>query len=505
MRRFTLAATLLFSLCFALSAFAAAPLRVFVSDMNVVGVQNRDELKATLQTLLASRLNGDTITAVASSAEADAILTGTYVVIGKVFSVDAMAKSANGRTLTRAFVQGESQDELIPAMGKLADKLSADLSKLYASGQIASSAPAYAAASSVVRPNRASQGDSVNSALVRPDKSQEIIRPRDLERNYVGGWQSKRLPGAANLLAMGKTLPDGSREIFLAEDRRLSYYHQAENMSLRFATEFGTMDKIIGLDTVQGSDGKTEVYLTIMHGEEPSSQIWVVGDNRMECVAKDLPYYLRVVGLAGGPKKVYAQSAGRETEFYGNVSEVTRKGSKVTLSNEIVMPRFGNIFTFNQFKDQQGVLYTVVLHPDGYLVVFDQEQKELWRSNDKFGGSELYYQKDNSENFRITNDKYRWFFMNQRIQVTSRNEVLVGKNDGFWVLGNARSYKKGAVYCFTWNGSNLDELWHTRDTQNYMPDFYFDEASSELLLLQTVQRPGLTSRGTASLAIKKVE
>ena len=122
MRRFTLAATLLFSLCFALSAFAAAPLRVFVSDMNVVGVQNRDELKATLQTLLASRLNGDTITAVASSAEADAILTGTYVVIGKVFSVDAMAKSANGRTLTRAFVQGESQDELIPAMGKLADK-----------------------------------------------------------------------------------------------------------------------------------------------------------------------------------------------------------------------------------------------------------------------------------------------------------------------------------------------------------------------------------------------
>jgi hypothetical protein len=492
------------SLFSAVTAFAAPPLRVFVSDMNVVGVQNRDELKATLQTLLSSRLNNDGITAVASSAEADAVLTGTYVVIGKIFSVDAMAKSASGTTLTRAFVQGESQDELIPAIGKLAEKLSTDLSKLYASGRITSSAPSSTAGSAVLRPQKSQDGDIVKSALVRP-ANEEIIKPRDLERNYVGGWQSKRLPGAANLLTVGKMLPDGSREVFLAEDRRLSYYHQSENMKLLFATEFGAMDKIIFLDSIEGSDSTTEIYVTIMHGEELSSQVWQVSEGRMQCVAKDLPYYFRAFNLAGGPKKIYAQSMGRDSEFYGGVSEVTRKGASVSLATEIKMPRFGNIFTFNQFKDQEGKPYTVVIHPDGYLVVFDNELKELWRSTDKFGGSELYYQKDNSENFRITNDKYRWFFMDQRIQVTSRNEVLVGKNDGFWVLGNARSYKKGAVYCFTWNGSNLDEQWHTRDTQNYMPDYYFDEGRSELLLLQTVQRAGLTTRGTATLAIKKVE
>lgn len=504
MRKIVLVYTLLVTLFSAVTAFAAAPLRVFVADMNVVGVQNRDELKATLQTLLASRLSSDTITAVASSSEADAVLTGTYVVIGKIFSIDAMARSTNGKTLTRAFVQGENQDELIPAVGKLAEKLGAELSKLHSSGQISGSSPAYSGASAVIRPKNSPDGDIVKSALVRP-ANEEIIKPRDLERNYVGGWQSKRLPGAANMLAVGKTLPDGSREVFLAEDRRLSYYHQGENMKLLFATELATLDKIIFLDTNVGSDGTTEIYVTIMRGEELASQIWQVGEGRMQCVAKDLPYYFRAFNLAGGPKKVYAQSMGRESEFFGNVAEVTRTGTSVSLSKEIKMPRFGNIFTFNQFKDQDGKLNTVVIHPDGYLVVFDAEQKELWRSNDKFGGSELYYQKDNSENFRLTNDKYRWFFMNQRIQVTSRNEILVGKNDGFWVLGNARAYKKGAVYCFTWNGTNLDEQWHTRDTQNYMPDYYFDETRSELLLLQTVQRPGLTTRGTASLAIKKVE
>src|SRR5450759_1006389 len=81
----------------------AAQIRVFVADMNAVGVQNRDEMKATLQVLLSSRLNGEKIMAVGSADEADAVVTGTYVTIGKVFSVDALAKTVAGKTITRAF------------------------------------------------------------------------------------------------------------------------------------------------------------------------------------------------------------------------------------------------------------------------------------------------------------------------------------------------------------------------------------------------------------------
>ena len=117
----------------------------------------------------------------------------------------------------------------------------------------------------------------------------------------------------------------------------------------------------------------------------------------------------------------------------------------------------------------------------------------------------MYYQKEDLDNVRVTGDKFRWIFMNQRVQVTTKGDVLVGKNDGFWVLGNARKYKKGAVYCMTWNGSSLEEKWRTRDTQNYMPDYAYDEAHNELLILQTVQRSGISTRGAASLAIKKVE
>lgn len=476
----------------AIPAFAAQ-LKVFVADMNAVGAANKDEMKSTLQTLLASRLNSDQIISVASAAEADVIVSGTYVAIGKVFSVDALAKTTGGKTVTRAFVQGENQDELIPSIGKLADKLSAELSRQHLSS--ATTAP-----SAVLSQKR----DIIRSEQVLPAVASEFIKPRDYVQGSTGGWISKRLTGTSNLMAIGASLPDGGRQIFLAEDRRIAYYRQNQEMKLVTEEELGLNEKIVSLDAIT-SGNATEIYVSVIRSDEVSSQVWQLKGDKLVKQLDKLPYFFRAFSLAGGPNKLYAQSMGRDSDFYGDVYEAVISGNSVSLKNPIKMPRFGNIYTFNQFVDASGTKFTVALNPDNYLVVYDRDQTELWRSNDKFGGSELYFQKEDLDNERVSGNKFRWIFMNQRIQVTSKNEVLIGRNDGFWILGNARSYKKGAVYCLTWNGSSLEEKWHTRDTQNYMPDYFLDEAHNELLILQTVQRPGITGRGASSLAIKKVE
>ncbi|OHB27985.1 MAG: hypothetical protein A2X79_03125 [Desulfuromonadaceae bacterium GWB2_53_15] len=475
----------------------AAQVRVYVADINAIGVQNKDEMKATLQMLLSSRLSGDKIMAVGSAAEADTLVTGTYVTIGKVFSIDAVAKTASGKTLTRAFVQGENQDDLIPAVGKLADKLSAELVKIYSAGSPASGTLPHVTVpitSDLIK----------NEQQVRPAPAGEFIKPREQEQGNTGGWLSKRLDGAANLIAAGKRLQDGSREIFLAENRRFSYYRQGSDMKLVADTELKTTEKILSLDTIENSDGNLDIYVTIIRSDELASQVWQVKGDKLVQVAANLPYFFRAFDLAGTSKKLYAQGMGRDADYYGDVSEATRNGSNITLKNPIKMPRYANIYSFNQLRDREGKTFSVVINPDGYLIVYDQELNELWRSNDKFGGSELYFQKEDAD-VRVTGDKFRWIFMNQRVQVTSKGEILVGKNDGFWVIGNARSYKKGAVYNLVWNGSSLEEKWRTRDPQNYMPDYLYDEARNELLILQTVQRPGINGRGASSLAIKKVE
>lgn len=467
----------------------AGQMRVFVAEVTSAGAQSRDEMKVTLQTLLASRLNGDGIAAVGSAAEADVVVSGTYVAIGKNFSIDAVAKSQAGKTVARAFVQGATDDELIPAVGKLAEKLSAELMKSGAGSRTDAAAPKPAPAPTAVV--HAPGGD--------------IVMPRAQEPGKASGWISGRLAGAANLMADGLTLPDGSREIFLAEDQRLAYYRLGKDMNLVAVAGFAATDKIISLDTIAGSAGTLDIYVTIIRAGELASQVWQVKGDKLLPVAEKLPYFFRSATLSGGAKKLYAQTSGRGDDFYGDVAEATRNGSAITLKNPLKMPRYGTIYSFNQFRNSEGKTFTVVLNPDGYLIVYDQQLGELWRSNDKFGGSELYFQKDDAGNIQITGDKFRWIFMNQRIQVSSTGDILVGKNDGFWVMGNARSYKRGAVYCLAWNGSSLEEKWRTRETQNYMPDYLFDEARRELLILQTVQRPGIFTRGASSLSIKKIE
>jgi hypothetical protein len=501
MKKQIIALVALFSLLLVVPAFAAQ-LRVFVADMNAIGAQNKDDMKATLQMLLSSRLNSDRIIAVGSAAEADAVVSGTYVAIGKVFSVDALAKTTGGKTLTRAFVQGESQDELIPAVGKLADKLIVELNKIYAGGQLSAAA---AGVQTAPLPLAAPKSDFIKSEQqVRSAPVGEFIKPREQEQGAVGGWQSKRLNGAANLMATGKSRPDGGREIFLAEDSRLSYYRQGADMKLVAETEFRSTEKVLSLDTVEANDGTVDIYVTILRGDDLASQVWQVKGDKLVQVAEKLPYFFRSFSLAGGPKKLYAQSMGRDADFYGDIAEATRNGSQITLRNPLKMPRYADLYTFNQFRDREGKTFSVAINPDGYLIVYDQAATELWRSNDTFGGSELFFQKEET-NQRATGEKFRSVFMNQRVLLTAKGDILVGKNAGFWVLGNARTYKKGSVYCLAWNGSSLEEKWRTKDTQNYMPDYSFDEARNELLILQTVQRTGLTSRGASSLAIKKVE
>jgi hypothetical protein len=474
----------------------AQQVRLYVSGVETVGVQNRDEMKAMIQALLASRLSGKGLDVVESSSEADVVVSGTYSVVGKVYSVDAIAKNSSGKTLARAFVQGDKQDELIPSIGVLAEKLSTELLKDTRHEKTVTVAPP-----SVVAPaNELSSKTSIIAAPVG-----EFIKPRNQVSQVAGDWVSPRLPGAANLLAFGAVLPDGTREIFLAEARRITLYRQGTEMKLVAESELSPGEQIISLDTVEGSDGVVDVFVTLIRGNEPASQVWQVKGDKLVLVAEKLPYYFRSMRRAGGPQKLYVQAAGRTDDFFGDVFEATRNGSSITLKNPLKMPRFGTIYSFNQFQDRGGKNYTAVIHPDGYVIVYDQQLSEVWRSNDKFGGTELAFKKEDVDGMRVTGDPFRWIFLNQRIQVTSRGEILVGKNDGFWVMGNSRSYKRGAVYCFVWNGSSLEEKWRTRDTQNYMPDYWLDEKRNELLMLQVVQRPGVSNRGASSLTIKKVE
>ena len=503
----------------ALPGYGADQLRVYVGDFNAVGAAAKDETKVALQTLLASRIGSDSILSVSSAAEAEVLVNGTYLVIGKQYNLDAVAKSASGQTITRSYVQGEGgEGALFGAVSSLADKLSKDLSARLAAGNISRipvaavvAAPAAAASVAATAPQ---SSDIVRAPLTQSGgdlqrvPQGDIVRPQAFYRGAPNRGEIKRLDGMFNLLAFGGLDKDGKRLLFMAQDRSIQLIREGENKPL---AGFGLPvdNKILAIDYVDADgNGTPELYVTVVRDGDVASQIWELKGNKLIKVADNIPYFFRAISLAGGELKLYAQEQGRKADrYYGDVWQVAREGKKIVRKSRIPMPRYGNVYGFNQIKHQSGELLTIVYHEDNLLVVYDSKLKELWRSNDYFGGSELYYKVEDDAMVNPTFEKYRWFFMSQRIIVTSQQEVLVGKNDGFWVLGNARMYKKGAVYSLYWNGAALEEVWRTKDTQNYMPDFLFDEKRSELLLLQLTQREDviMRSKGASALQIKKVE
>ncbi|MBJ6799474.1 hypothetical protein [Geomonas propionica] len=489
MKRSLVAILFLAGTLLAAAAASASTIRAYIAEFTVSPADNGN-LKTTLQRLLATRLAGDGVVTVDTPAEADVIVSGSYTTLGKMFSLDAIAKSAGGKQLSAAFEQGESMDVLIPAVGKISGKLKGDIVKQFPQGATAlPEAAPKAPRADIVRP-------AASAELVKAPSS-EIVRSEG-----AAGWTSQRLSGIYSGVATW-----GTKEFVTADDKGIHLYRPGSKLDL--VTEVALPDrmKILALDAMgPEANGRVLVFVTIMDRENISSRIYALQNDTLKLVAEDIPYMFRTIAPYGGAKKLFAQQMGRSDDFYGDVYEASIVDKGVKLSNPIKMPRFANIFNFNLFRDQSGKSYLATFSDSGYLLVYAADTgEELWRSTDKFGGSETYFQRRDWENERTNMTPFRTRFLDQRITVTDKGEILVPQNSGFFVLGNLRSYSKYSVVNFAWNGSSLEEKWRTKQSQNYLADYSYNPATKELVLLEVAQKDTFGGKGGSVVRLLGIE
>jgi hypothetical protein len=489
----------------ALPAGAGEPLRAYVAEFAITGSANREELKSALQSLVMSRLATGDLQTVDSPAGAHLTVKGSYIAFGKVFSLDLLAKDGSGRTVARSFQQGESQDELIPATAKASEALADEILRKVDRAALAVVAPAPVAPPvPAARPVPAEIVVTKRTPSV--DTGSDIIRSAAAAPQVKGGKVSKRIPAVLKSLALASVNGSGVREMFMVDAERL------------YLTEFGTEYRIIdqvhlgggvttlGVDTADlDGDGQPEAYVTMMVGERLASQVFVRQNDKLVRIATGIELYFRGLSLSGKQKKLYGQEMGSNSDFYGKVGEVVKVGSRYELRNHLNLPDKATIFNFTRLSDQDGSELTVLLSPSGVLLVYGPDNKELWRSNDKFSGTETYFRRDDQQNQRFTGSSTRMVFLDQRLTVTPEGTLLVPQNDGTYVVGNSRDYKKHTVFAFIWNGSSLDELWHTKPSQTYLADYVYDGERKELVQLEVVAKDGPLEKGASALTVKRLE
>ena len=273
MKRSLVAILFLAGTLLAATAASASTIRAYIAEFTVSPADNGN-LKSTLQRLLATRLAGDGVVTVDAPAEADVIVSGSYTTLGKMFSLDAIAKSAGGKQLSAAFEQGESMDVLIPAVGKISGKLKGDIVKQFP--QAATALPEAAA--------KAPRAD-----IVRPAASAELVKApsSDIVRSEgTAGWISQRLSGIYSGVATW-----GTKEFVAADDKGIHLYRPGSKLDL--VTEVALPDrmKILALDAMgPEANGRVLIFVTIMDRENISSRIYALQNDTLKLVAEDIPY-----------------------------------------------------------------------------------------------------------------------------------------------------------------------------------------------------------------------
>ena len=72
-------------------------------------------------------------------------------------------------------------------------------------------------------------------------------------------------------------------------------------------------------------------------------------------------------------------------------------------------------------------------------------------------------------------------------------------------VGNNRAYSKHTLHAFTWSGSVLKELWHSKQEPTYLADFAYDPATGEVLLLEVIQKESMFEKGKTRISSHKIE
>lgn len=491
------------------SSFAnAAPLKTYVADFNVVGATNKEELKTTLQGLLTSRLNPKQVKLVGKPEISDIQMFGSYAMFGKIFSIDLLIKNTQSGSMSKVFEQGESQDDLIPAFGRLAQKINTELAEFQPTAAVpvaplASPTPSPVAVKTVAVPL------TVNTEAAAGTSSETgyVVKSDAPRRNTPGNWTSEPVNGIFNSIALGRTMPNGDREIFISSDNSIRYFLKGNELKQIAEISIPVPAKVVAIDSADlDGDGIPEIYVSIVDRKTVSSRVFRPTEKGLELVAENLPWLFRATGFNLKEKSVFAQGMDGNGEYISGIAELKKTGNAFSTAKNLNIPKRGNVYNFTRFNDNSGAVKLAILDEDGYLAIYSADGNELGKSSDKFGGSETYINFESIAQLRNKIDKYRRNFLEQRISALSDGTLVIPRNiDSTLSIGNNRAYNKHSIFGLVWSGSVLSEAWHTRLTPSYLADYAYDTSANEFILLEVVQRAGLFTSGKTVISINKMK
>ncbi|MBU0968611.1 MAG: VCBS repeat-containing protein [Proteobacteria bacterium] len=441
--------------------------------------------------------------------QTDYLLSGTLTAIGQSLSLDAKLYPVKdpGKPVESFYASAPTEDDIITAVDSLAWDIA---EKSFGKQRPVPKYPQQAQMpGNAAMPMQGIQPPALPTGEPQGDPAYRTAHP---DRQFMGNYQGGNYGGGSPILypsaitsAFGFTKTqnfdyamqgfdigdidgDGKQDVVIASKDKIYAYHLTDNRLVPFGEiEFQSRYKIISLDLADlNGNGKAEIYVTGVDWITPNSMGLEWQGKEFDYLFKNERWYVRTMYIPGPGKMLIGQKAQINEAFASGIYQLRVTDNILQHEEKLSVPDSLNLYDF-ALADLDGDGKTEVIALDGYdkLKVLQAGGKQLWKSDENFGGSLVYVGGENptaksDKNMSETRVKER-IYIHSRILVQDVNndnqpDIVINKNlsTASRVLENMKNYPSGEIHALAWNGIGLTDLWRTRKIDGYVASYQLD-------------------------------
>jgi hypothetical protein len=305
--------------------------------------------------------------------------------------------------------------------------------------------------------------------------------------------RSQEVPFRAQAMAVGELTGDGTMKLAISDGQGIFIYNLDKGgIKQRWSVAGITSDNVIAVDAADiNGNGVAEIFVTnyvmsyttqgVQTGFGLRSYVLEYRDGKFVKIWDDVNLHFRVLEGPDGKPQLYAQAPGNDKPFDGPVRQYTWQGNRYAPGVAVSLPKpLNTLYGFSLADlDGDGAPETLVLDQNDYLRIFDRGGSEIYRSSDRYGGTELFLEYDPSragENprsgvqpMRVTLQGRMYF---QDLLGDGKKQLVVPRNTpstGYTFI--TRLYDKGKIFGLNWDGVGMQAVWETRELPGYVADF----------------------------------